>query len=86
VARVIASSAPIDYVHRIADVMAGCAEEDEPALRVRGEHLYNVLREVYQFAQRDCPHRLPELFPEQLVEEVRQSWASLCDRVRAPND
>jgi DnaJ-class molecular chaperone len=80
VARVIASHARTEYVHRMADVMAACADEDDLIFRDRGQHLYNVLREVYKFAQQDCPNRIQELFPDPLVGLIRQSWASLCSK------
>ncbi len=80
VARAIASHARTEYVHRMANIMAACADEEDPLFRERGKHLYNVLREVYQFAQQDCPYRISELFPDHLVSLIRQSWASLCSK------
>ncbi len=80
VARGIASHASVEYVHRMADVMAGCCEEEDPEFWERGERLYNVLREVYQFAHRDCPQRVQELFPDHLVVLIRQSWAAVCSK------
>ena len=78
VAHVIASHAQTEYVHRMANIMAACADEKDPLFRERGQHLYNVLREVYKVAQRDHPCRITELFPDHLVSLIRQSWISLC--------
>jgi DnaJ-class molecular chaperone len=67
IARYIASRAPVEYVHRIARAVAGPPEDDDLVLQERVARLSEVLAEVRQYAKQDCPDRLPELFPEDVI-------------------
>jgi hypothetical protein len=58
---------------KIADVMEACSDADDDLFLERGWTLCNVLRSIHGFAERECPRRVAEIFPDPVVRMIRTS-------------
>ncbi len=58
--------------------MEACSDVDDSFVIERGRTLHNVLRSVYQSATVECPERVTEIFPEQIMQMIEHAE----DRIR----
>lgn len=77
IAQVIAATAPAEYVHRMAEIMIGCTDENEGYLLERADKLYHVLRETYRVLLNRYTDRRQLLFNQELENRIRSARETL---------
>jgi hypothetical protein len=79
--RALSHFAPAEFIFRIADVMEGCSEVEEPFLLERGWRLYNIPRSVYEVSRLECPERVSDLFPERVIGMIEAARDRIQGRI-----
>jgi hypothetical protein len=60
--------------------MEACSEAEDDLLLKRGWTLYNVLRSIHGFAERERPERVAGIFPDPVLKTIRASTNRLQSR------